>query len=65
MENTLAHIVNYEKTIFDKKKFKKSHMTSVNLKKILEYLKIQENLRSENLANYYLCKEIFLCFYLP
>ena len=38
-------------------------MTSFNLGKILQYFKIQENLRSENLTKYYLCKEIFLFFY--
>ena len=35
-------------------------MTTVNLGKNLEYLKTQESLRSENLAEYYLCKGIFL-----
>ena len=45
MKNTLTHIVNYEKTIFDKKS---------NL-----------NLQPENLAGYYLCKGIFICFSLP
>ena len=35
-------------------------MTSVNLEKTLKYLTNQENLRSENLTEYYLCKEIFL-----
>ena len=34
-------------------------MTSVNLEKNLEYFKIQESLRSENLTKYYLCKGIF------
>ena len=34
-------------------------MTSVNLGKTLEYLKIQESLRPENLTQYYLCKGIF------
>ena len=29
-------------------------MTSVNLEKTLQYLKIQESLQSENLAEYYL-----------
>ena len=38
-------------------------MTSVNLEKTLEYFKIQESLRSENLTEYYFsCKGIFLCF---
>ena len=40
-------------------------MTSVDLEETLEYLKIQESLRFENLIKYYLCKEIFLCFSLP
>ena len=35
-------------------------MTPVNLGKNLKYLKTQESLRSENLAEYYLCKGIFL-----
>ena len=40
-------------------------MVSVNLGKTLEYPKIQESLRSENLTEYYLCKGVFLCFSLP
>ena len=45
MKNTSTHIVNYEKTSFDQKKlFEKCDMTSVNLEKNLEYLKIQESL---------------------
>ena len=39
-------------------------MTSVNLEKFLEYLKIQKSLRSENLTKYYLCKGIFLYVFL-
>ena len=39
-------------------------MTSANLEKTLEYLKIQENLRSENLTEHYLCEEIFLYVFL-
>ena len=35
-------------------------MTSVNIAKILEYLKIKESLRSEDLTEYYLCEGIFL-----
>ena len=35
-------------------------MTSFNLEKILEYFKIQESLRYENLTKYYLSKGIFL-----
>ena len=46
MENTLTHIVNYQKTIFDKNFFEKCDMTSV---KTLKYFKIQEILRFENL----------------
>ena len=34
-------------------------MTSVNLGKPLKYIKIQENLRCENVADYYLCKGAF------
>ena len=39
-------------------------MASVKLEKTLEYLKIQEILRSEDLAKYYLCKGIFLYIFL-
>ena len=39
-------------------------MTSINLEKSLEYLKIQESLRSENLTEYYLCKWVFLNVFL-
>ena len=35
-------------------------MTSINLKKTLEYLKIQESLQSEHFSGYHLCKGIFL-----
>ena len=35
-------------------------MTSVNIAKILEYLKIKESLRSEDLTEYYLWEGIFL-----
>ena len=45
---------------FLKKKFEKCNMRSVNLEKTLEYFKIQEILRSENLTAYYLCKGITL-----
>ena len=38
-------------------------MTSVNFKKTIEYLKIQESLRSENLTKYYLCKKSFHMFF--
>ena len=38
-------------------------MTSANLEKTLKYFKIQENLRSENLAKDYLYKRIFLHFF--
>ena len=40
-------------------------MASFNLEKALKYLRIKESLRSENLTEYYLYKEIFLCFSLP
>ena len=46
MKNTLPHKANYDK-IFDKK-IEKSKMTFVNLETTLEYLKIQESLRSRN-----------------
>ena len=36
----------------------------LNLEKTLEYFKIQESLRSENLTKYYLCKGIFLYIFL-
>ena len=39
-------------------------MTSFSLEKTLEYLKIQESLRSENLTECYLCKGIFLYVFL-
>ena len=67
MKNILTHIVNYEKTIFGKNKTKieKRDMASFNLEKALKYLRIEESLRSENLTEYYLYKEIFLCFSLP
>ena len=39
-------------------------MRSVNLEKTLEYLKIQEIVRSENLTAYYLCKGITLKVFL-
>ena len=39
-------------------------MTSVNLDKTLKYLTEQESLRYENLADYYLCKGIFLYVFL-
>ena len=37
MKNTLPHIVDYEKTIFDQKKFEKCNMASVNQEKTFEY----------------------------
>ena len=41
-------------------------MTSANLEKIVEYPTIEENLRYENLTEYYLCKGIFLyVFFYP
>ena len=57
MKNALPHIVNYERTIFGKKKCKLRH----NIRqKFLEYFKIQEGLPSENLTEYYLYKGIWL-----
>ena len=44
--------------------FETRSMTSVNLEKTLEYLKMQESLRSENLTGYYLGKSIFLHVFL-
>ena len=38
---------------WQKMKFEKCDMTSVNLEKTLEYLKIQESWRAENLTEYY------------
>ena len=53
MKNTFTHIVNYEKTFFDKKFFfEKCDMTSVNLEKSVEYFKIQESLRFKNLTKF-------------
>ena len=52
-----------KKQLLTKKWFKKCDMTSVNLEKTHEYLKIQESLRSENLTKYY--RNIFICFTLP
>ena len=37
-------------------------MTSVNVEKTLEYIRIQESLQYGNLTKYYLCKGIFLFF---
>ena len=50
------------KTVFGEKKkyFEKSHMTSFNLKKSLEYLKVQESFRSENFLQYYLYREEYI-----
>ena len=50
MKDTLTHLVNYEKTIFDKKIiWKVWHDVR---RKHLEYLKIQESLSPENLTEY-------------
>ena len=38
-------------------------MTSANLGKILEYLKVQEILRSENLTDFIYAKEYFYMFF--
>ena len=64
MKNTLTHIVNYEKTIFDKKNNLKSATGHVNFEKNLEYFKIQGRLRTKNFRKYYLCKGIFLYVFL-
>ena len=53
------YIVNYEKIICDKK----SDMTSVNSEKILDYLKVQESLRSRNLTEFYLYEGVFYMFF--
>ena len=55
----------YEKISLDKnEKFEECNMTIVNLEKILEYLKIQERLRSQNFTEYYLrVKEYFDMFF--
>ena len=34
------------------------------IRKTLDYLKIRESVRSENLTKYYLCKEKFFCIFL-
>ena len=63
VKSTLPHTLNYERKIFgQKKQFEKCNKTSFNLEKTLEYLKIQESLRSENLTEYYSCKGIFSYF---
>ena len=67
MKNTLRYrIVNHhKKTTFDeKKKFEECKIASVNLEKTVEYLKIQGGWQSENLAEFYLCNEIFLYVFL-
>ena len=48
-----------ERQFLTKKQFEKWNMSSVNLEKTLEYLKIQESLRSENLKG---IKEYFYMF---
>ena len=54
-----------ERKILTKKKFfEKCDMMFVSLGKTLEYLKIQENLWSENLTEYYLWKGILLYVFL-
>ena len=59
MKNTLPYSVNYEIAIFGKKiNWKVQHNVRQHQSKTLEYLKIQESLRSENLTEYYyICKE--------
>ena len=64
-KETFRHLVMYEKISLDKnEKFEECNMTIVNLEKILEYLKIQERLRSQNFTEYYLrVKEYFDMFF--
>ena len=59
MKNILPYSVNYEIAIFGKKiNWKVQHNVRQHQSKTLEYLKIQESLRSENLTEYYyICKE--------
>ena len=38
-------------------------MTSVNSEKILDYLKVQESLRSRNLTEFYLYEGVFYMFF--
>lgn len=40
--------------LYKSKQFEKCDMTFVSIEKTLDYLTIQESLRSENLAEYYL-----------
>ena len=58
IKNTLSFLVNCEKTTFVRNNYcEKCNMTSVNLEKTLEYLKIPKSSRSEK---YYMCvKEYF------
>ena len=64
MKNTVTRIVNYEKTICDKKKkFQKCDMAPFILGKALEYFEIKESLPSEDLTKYCFCKEYFYMFF--
>ena len=63
MENTLPHIFDYEKAIFDRQKLE-DDMASLYLEKNLYYFKIQEILRSKSRTEYYFCEGLFLCFFL-
>ena len=61
MKNTGTYTVNYEKTIFAKrKKIWKVLHNICQLRKNLKYLNIQEILWSENVIEYQLCKGLFL-----
>ena len=52
---SLPHLINYEMVVLYKsKQFEKCDMTFVSLEKTLDYYTIQESLRSEHLAEYYL-----------
>ena len=63
----LPHLINNEKILFDKNKlFEKCGIFPVNLEKTLEYLKIQETLRSEDFTECCVyIKNILICLCLP
>ena len=64
LKNTLTHIVNYEKIIFDKKKVIKKLQHDVHqFEKTLEYLRFKKAY-SLKMSEYYLCKGIFLHVFL-
>ena len=53
-KNTLPHLVVIKRPFFcESKYFDKYDMTFANLQKTLNYLSIQEILRSENFTGYY------------